>query len=126
MKRLVLLSVLISFAFSTRGQVYKPVDVDKQARFPGGDMALYSYLQDSLRYPKEAIQNNVQGKVYIRLTIDETGNISQIEPLKDIGNGSLEEATRLAKAMPRWEPAQKDGKPVAVYYDLPVMFIRKE
>ncbi|GAA4460688.1 hypothetical protein GCM10023189_36200 [Nibrella saemangeumensis] len=126
MKKLLLIFASTTLAFSASGQVYKEYDVDKSASFPGGEMALYTFLQDSLRYPNEAIQNNVKGSVFVELTIDKTGNITQVKPIKGIGNGCDEEAVRLVKAMPRWQPAQKGNKSVAMLYNLRILFLPPE
>jgi len=54
--------------------------------------------------------------------VDETGNISDIQVLRDIGGGCAEEAIRVVKSMPPWKAGKQNGNPVKVYFKLPVTF----
>ncbi|ADB42147.1 TonB family protein [Spirosoma linguale] len=96
--------------------------VEKQPEFPGGIRALYQYLARNLRYPVEARQNKVQGRVYVKFIIDKTGAIRELRVLKGIGGGCDEEAIRVMSQMPNWIPGEQQGKPVSVMYNLPIQF----
>ena len=94
----------------------------ERPRFPGGEKELRKYLSLNLRYPNAAFADKVEGYVILSFKIDETGKISEVQILKSLGYGCDEEAIRVAKKMPDWEPAHKDGKPIAVVYYLPIEF----
>jgi periplasmic protein TonB len=96
--------------------------VEQMPEFPTGEVALFKYLSDSLRYPQVALDSGIAGKVYIRFGVDTTGAVTQIEVRKGLGGGCSEEAVRLIRAMPRWIPGKQGGKLVKVFYTLPVQF----
>ena len=98
------------------------VVVDEEPEFPGGKDALERFIRDNLRYPQMALDNRVQGKVYVTFVVEEDGSISNPKLLRDIGVLCGEEAIRMVKSMPKWKPGMKDGKPVRVQYNLPVRF----
>ncbi|MCX6214634.1 TonB family protein [Spirosoma sp.] len=96
--------------------------VEQVPEFPGGIRALYQYLARNLRYPVEARQNKVQGRVYVKFIVDKTGDIRELRVLKGIGGGCDEEAIRVVSQMPNWIPGKQQGKAVSVMYNLPIQF----
>ncbi|SOD88658.1 TonB family protein [Spirosoma fluviale] len=96
--------------------------VEKVPEFPGGIRALYQYLARNLRYPTEARQNKIQGRVYVKFIVDKTGDIRELRVLKGIGGGCDEEAIRVVSQMPNWIPGKQQGKAVSVMYNLPIQF----
>jgi TonB family protein len=97
--------------------------VEKMPEFPGGGYAFYNFLADSIQYPQLAIENKIQGKVYVQFVVEEDGSITNIKVLRGIGGGCDEEALRVIKLMPNWIPGKQNGKPVRVLYNLPIKFI---
>lgn len=92
-------------------------------QFPGGKEAMVGFISRTLIYPKQAIENKIEGKIILKFIIDSLGKICCIEMIgKPIGYGLEEEAIRIVRAMPQWTPANIDGMPVAVYYRLPITF----
>lgn len=100
--------------------IYTAVEVE--AEFPGGKDKLMNYLATNLKYPQGAKENGVKGKVIISFVVGIDGTISNIIILRDIGYGCAEEAVRVVKTMPKWEPAKQRGKAVRYQYVLPVTF----
>jgi protein TonB len=96
--------------------------VEQMPEFPNGKVALSNYLRDSLRYPRLALDSDVEGKVYIRFIVDTTGALSDIQVKRGLSGGCTEEAVRLIRAMPKWIPGRQNGKLVKVYITLPVKF----
>ncbi|GAB2519329.1 TonB family protein [Spirosoma aerophilum] len=96
--------------------------VEQVPEFPGGVRALYQYLTRNLRYPTEAQQNKIQGRVYVKFVVDRTGDIRELRLLKGIGGGCDEEAIRVVSQMPNWIPGKQHGKDVSVMYNLPIQF----
>ncbi|ADR22294.1 hypothetical protein MATR_00640 [Marivirga tractuosa] len=80
------------------------------------------YLKDNLRYPTKAMQEGTEGRVRLKLSINTSGTITEIEVLKGLGNGCDEEAIRLIKEGPRWEPAKKGDTSVASSKKITVRF----
>lgn len=94
----------------------------EEAGFPGGEEALRQYLEDNLQYPQLAIDANISGSVLVIFTVEKDGSISNVHSKNNIGGGCNEEAERLIRSMPLWNPVKIDGKPVRTEYKLPILF----
>ncbi len=97
--------------------------VELNPEWKEGKEALYAYLSANLHYPKEALQNCISGKIYLQLIIEKDGSINpDVKLLKGIGYGCDEEAIRVVKNMPAWNPGKQNGEPLRVYFNLPLKF----
>lgn len=96
--------------------------VDVHPRFPGGDQARLYFLRQRVRYPESAIKNSIQGIVMVTFIVEVDGSISNVEVKNKIGGGLDEEAIRVAKEMPRWDPGKRNGKAVRVIVRMPIIF----
>lgn len=90
---------------------------DEMPEIVGGLKEVYKHI----KYPRAATMNNVEGRVFVRFIVDESGNVKKPEILKDIGAGCGEAAIEGIKKV-KFTPAKNGGKPVSVYYTLPVTF----
>lgn len=91
--------------------------VDQEAVPPGGVDAFQRYLHDHVAYPYAAKQANLQGRVTYQFVVDQNGNITDIQILKDIGGGCGDAIIKaLQNYRKRWTPAKNNGHPVKVYY----------
>ena len=90
--------------------------------FPGGTEAFYKYLSENIHYPEQAKADGIQGRVVVGFIVMDDGSIVNVEVQRGIGGGCDEEAVRVVKAMPKWQPAVYNGKPCNVHYSLPVSF----
>ncbi len=82
---------------------------------------MLEFLYSNLKYPPIARASAIEGMVVVKFTVEEDGILSDIHPLKEL-NGLTEEALRVVKLMPKWEPGLQNGVPVKVYFNLPVRF----
>jgi periplasmic protein TonB len=87
----------------------------------GGYELFYSKVSNNLKYPRQAIRNGVDGKVFVEFVVDRNGKVSHIKVLKGIGAGCDEEAMRVL-ALTNWEPGKQRGRPVNVRMVIPVFF----
>ena len=101
---------------------YVCVLVENDPSFPGGMEAMYKFLAENIKYPQEAKDKNITGKVYVTFVVEADGSISNPRLLRDIGGGCGQEAIRVVKLMPRWNPGKEKGQPVRVQFNLPVSF----
>ena len=108
--------------FNEDGEEIEFFDYEIQPEFPGGMTELFKYLGRNIEYPRDAQERGVTGRVVARFTIQIDGTIAKIEIVKSLYPSIDEETIRVIKAMPLWQPGQKDGKLVNVYYTLPVRF----
>ena len=95
---------------------------DQMPQFVGGAKALFQYISKNLRYPKNAAEYNIQGRVIVKFIITETGKIENIRVTKNLHYECDLEAYRVVNSMPDWIPAMIDGKPVKVEYTIPISF----
>lgn len=95
---------------------------DKLPAFPKGDLALNAYINNHLLVPQKAVTNKVNGNVLVEFIVNEDGSLSEIEIVKDLPQGCGEAALHLVEKMPAWMPAERNGKPVKMFYTLVVPF----
>ena len=81
------------------------------------------YLSSCLVYPKAAIQANQEGKVYVTFLIDRLGEVKNVEILKGVSEELDNEAIRIVKMMPRWNPGFDEGLPCNVRLNVPIKFM---
>ena len=119
-------------------------------QFPGGETELYGWLARNVKYPSEAIEYGVQGRIFVQFVVEKDGNISDIKIAKVSDGRAIvvtaykakddspeelnkeneekglkalqDESIRVVKAMPKWKPGTNKGKPVRCYFHLPINF----
>lgn len=96
--------------------------VEEMASFPGGPASMNQWLSQNIRYPAAAQKNNIHGRVTVTFIVEKDGSISNIEVVRSVDPSLDKEATRVVKAMPKWNPGKQDGKPVRSKFTLPVNF----
>jgi protein TonB len=89
----------------------------------GGVAAWSKFLQKNLRYPAEAVDKGMSGKVWVSFIVEKNGHISSIVVEKGAGYGMDEEALRVLSLAPPWKPGKQNGQPVRVKYTLPLNFM---
>lgn len=103
--------------------VQKPFEVaEVMPTFPGGEKELMKFLYDNLKYPVVDMEQGTQGRVTLRFVVGVDGSISDVEVQRSLSPTCDKEAVRVVKAMPKWIPGRQNGKPVPVYFSLPVRF----
>lgn len=96
--------------------------VEQMAEFPGGQTRMLEYINTHLRYPDQAREAGIEGKVLVMFIIDQNGKVSDATVQRGIGGGCDQEALRVVRSMPQWKPAKKDGRAVKSVFVQPVMF----
>ena len=98
--------------------VYHPYNVDKKAQFPGGRDSLKSFMKKNLILPPSS--DCFEGSVIVRFIVEKDGSISDVKVIRSIEPLVDDEAVRVVRSMPKWIPAEKDGKAVRSRFLLPV------
>ncbi len=98
------------------------VRVEKMPEFPGGTKALLKYVHDNIVYPQVAADNGVQGKVYLKFVVEKDGKVGEVVVQRSPDKLLEKEAVRVVKTLPKFTPGMQRGKPVRVWYQLPVTF----
>lgn len=96
--------------------------VEDPAEFPGGTAALLKYIAGKLKYPQIAADNGVQGRVFLKFVVEKDGSVGEVVILRGVDKLLDKEATRVVKTLPKFKPGKQRGKPVRVWFQLPVMF----
>lgn len=102
------------------------VVAEEMPEFMGGMPALQKFIAENIRYPKQATQLRLQGRVLIAFVVDADGTIRDLEIIKGIGGGCELEAMRVVSIMPKWKPGKQNGKHVPVRYTMPIKFALAE
>ena len=100
--------------------------VEQMPEFPGGMEALINFLSTNIKYPNDAIKQNVGGRVMVMFVVETDGSISNVRVAKRVFPSLDAEAIRVAKTMPKWKPGKEKGRLVRVNYTLPVVFSIKK
>lgn len=131
MKKLFLMSLMAVFCLTTVNAQKTIVSqknqevfdvVEQMPEYPGGMQALFQYMADNLKYPKDAMKQQVEGRVLVQFIVETDGSISNAEVIKRVFPSLDEEATRVISAMPKWAPGKQNGKVVRVKFTVPVSF----
>jgi protein TonB len=96
--------------------------VEEMPEFPGGMAATEDFISQNLRYPAKAKENGIQGRVTAKFVVKKDGTVVGIQILKGVDPILDKEAIRVIGAMPKWKPGEQDGKPVNVWFTLPINF----
>jgi len=129
MKRFLFALLLSVFGFTfsyaqnsddSASEAQKKEDVIVQPEFKGGMKAFYQYISNNFEYPEDAGKRNVSGVIEVEFTVEKSGDITYAGILKGLDYSIDEEILRLVKAMPRWEPATKNGRVVRYKVSMPL------
>jgi len=119
-KRLAKSDTVHKYHIQNKEKVYE--EVDQMPEYPGGMTEMQKYLMSSVRYPIDAMNRNIQGKVFASFVVGKDGIVKNVniargaDPLLDA------EALRVVKSFPKWTPGMEKGKKVAVQYTVPINF----
>lgn len=83
------------------------------------------FISKNMYYPTSAREQALEGRCYLNFLVNESGEISDIKVMKGVPGcyDCDNEAVRVIKLMPKWNPALIDGKPIKVYHNLPLTFL---
>jgi protein TonB len=101
------------------------VVVEEMPMFPGGDSTLLAYISHNTKYPETAKINKIQGKVIVRFCVTSVGSVNRISVLKSVNPELDAEAVRVVGSLPEFKPGKQGGKPVPVWYMVPIEFSLK-
>ena len=131
MKKLIMMSLMAMFGLTTvsaqktvvaekNQQVFDVVE--QMPEYPGGPGALIEYLSQNVKYPEDAKQQKIEGRVLATFVVETDGSVSNVEVVKPAFPSLDAEAVRLLSAMPKWIPGKQNGKVVRVKFTVPISF----
>lgn len=96
--------------------------VDHMPQFPGGDLALLEYVAKHVKYPQDAHQAGVQGRVICEFVVAKDGQVTDAKIFQGVYPSLDAEALRVIRSFPAWTPGSVDGTPVRVKFTVPITF----
>lgn len=135
MKKMILLSMMAVLGLMTANAQKTVVSqsnqsvydqVEQMPEFPGGMPAMIEFLQTNLKYPEDAIKQQVGGRVMVMFVVETDGTLSNVRVARNVFPSLDSEAVRVVKTMPKWKPGKEKGRPVRVNFTLPVVFSLKK
>ena len=96
--------------------------VENQPEFPGGMPAFYKFVGDNMKYPAQARRMGIEGRVFVQFVVDKDGSVTEVKAVKGIGAGCDEEAERVLRMSPKFQPGKQRGRSVKVRMVLPIIF----
>ena len=121
-----LFGAAFSLLLAMPAKAQKTGDIDKQPAYPGGIPALIDFMVKNITYPEAAKKEKAEGMVLIKFIVGADGSISKIKTVSESSRNPradfVKEAVRVVKMMPKWEPAEAEGKTVSAEMTLPVQF----
>jgi len=96
--------------------------VERQPESEGGIKEFRRYIASEIKYPLQARQAGVEGRVDVQFVVEKDGSLSEVKAIKGIGAGCDEEAVRVLQNAPRFKPGSQNGKPVRVRMVVPITF----
>lgn len=96
--------------------------VEEQPSFPGGEEAFREFLRDNIEYPDAARDHGIEGTVYVQFVVNTDGSVSGVKAVRGVDPLLDEEAMRVVKMVPRWNPGKQRGKPVKALFTVPIKF----
>jgi TonB family protein len=101
---------------------HHPPALPLEPTFKDGRAALAQFIATNTKYPQAAKEKNITGNVIVMFMVHKDGTLSDFKIQQGLGYGCDEEALRVAKLMPPWNPGKKDGKVVDMEYMIIVPF----
>ena len=125
-KRTIITALFTVFIVLTANAQMFDCEHYESPRFPGGDKAVMDFIKRNMSYPQSAKEKGVEGRVVVSFYVETDGSLTNLSIAKSADSRLNEEALRIIKKMPKWEPGQFRGKNVRMKYYQPVVFRCKD
>lgn len=103
-------------------KVYTYVEQMPQLPGGGGNGAIVAAIQKAVKYPSQALRNQVEGRIFVSFTVNAQGEVSDVKVVKGLGSGLDEETIRAVKTLPKFIPGKQNGRAVSVSFTVPITF----
>lgn len=113
------------YAQSTKSNadtVHYSYNPEVMPEYPGGVHELIKFIQLNLKYPKDAVENGIEGKVYVRFVVDHNGDVKDPVIVRGLSPSIDSTAIAIIQSLPKWTPGTQNGKAVDVFYTTPILF----
>ena len=104
----------------TQDSIYRVSDA--MPEYPGGPNEMMKYIQENIKYPQSAIDNKIEGRVFVTFVVEKDGSISNAAVMRGIDKECDAEALRVVSSMPKWNPGQHKGEVVRTQFTIPIIY----
>lgn len=120
--QILLFGLMLLIGYTSQISAQALTKAEKMPSYPGGEAAMQKFIRENLKYPEDAQRAGIQGRITTQFIVTAEGQIENIRIIRGISPSCDAEVVRVIKAMPKWIPGQENGKDVAVYYALPILY----
>jgi periplasmic protein TonB len=92
----------------------------------GGQEGFRRYIGENVRYPADAKDEGIEGRVFIQFIVKSDGTVGEAKVVRGVHKTLDQEALRVVLDSPEWKPGKQDGKPVDVAFTFPIIFSLKQ
>ena len=104
----------------TQDSLYRVTEV--MPEYPGGPNEMMRYIQENIKYPQSAIDNKIEGRVFVTFVVEKDGSITNAAVMRGIDKECDAEALRVVSSMPKWTPGQHKGEVVRTQFTIPIYY----
>ena len=105
---------------TVQDSIYRVSEV--MPEYPGGPNEMMRYIQENIKYPQSAIDNKIEGRVFVTFVVEKDGSITNAAVLRGIDKECDAEALRVVSSMPKWNPGQQKGEVVRTQFTIPIIY----
>lgn len=118
-------ALIIAFPFGAMSQEKEKILTlaEEFPEFLGGFETMKKFLSDNIKYPAEALEKGISGRVYIGFVVEKDGRITDAEVKRGVEKTLDAEALRVVKIMPKWKPGKQKGEAVRVAFSVPIDYV---
>jgi len=102
--------------------VFQIFEITETPTYEGGDIEMKKFISENVVYPQDAIENGIEGTVYIRFVVSATGKVDKVQVYRGVHETIDNEAVRVVKLMNKWQSGKQNGTPVSVWFVIPIKF----
>ena len=126
MKKMIFAVLAVMFMASPMANA-QDVKVDKMPTFQNGGLLDFAkWAMSNVKYPEEAINQDIIGKVLVEFVVEEDGSVSSVKTLQSPSEILNAEAERVVKSSPKWEAGEHNGQKVKVKMVIPFAFAKEK
>ena len=126
MKKMIFAVLAVMFMASPMANA-QDVKVDKMPTFQNGGLLDFAkWAMSNVKYPEEAINQDITGKVLVEFVVEEDGSVSSVKTLQSPSEILSAEAERVVKSSPKWEAGEHNGQKVKVKMVIPFAFAKEK
>ena len=111
----------VDYTNNDENTVYNSAGIEIAPTFPGGNEKLGMFLSKNIVLSEEMKTAELKGRVYASFTVERDGSITDVKIIREIGYETGTEVLRVLKVMPKWLPAEQNGRKVRCSYTLPII-----